>query len=84
MELIPHEGVQKMKIFIDGMQRESEKIYRAKLDALAHGNEAVKRQVGEGKDLLSILQARLMHIIPIRSRDCAFLAMLFRQIYYGL
>ena len=63
MELIPHEGVQKMKIFIDGMQRESEKIYRAKLDALAHGNEAVKRQVGEGKDLLSILSEPLISLV---------------------
>ena len=47
-----------MKTFVDGIKRESEKIYRAKLDALSQGNEAVTQQVGEGKDVLSILGER--------------------------
>ena len=44
-----------MKNFIDRMHEESKRIYRAKLDALARGDEAVEKQVGEGRDVMSIL-----------------------------
>ena len=55
VDLIPHKGVRLMKKFVDGMHRESVKIYKAKLEALARGDEAVAKQVGEGKDIMSIL-----------------------------
>ena len=51
----PHGGVRRMKNFIDRMHEESKRIYRAKLDALARGDEAVEKQVGEGRDVMSIL-----------------------------
>ena len=44
-----------MKDFIDRMHEESKGIYRSKLDALVRGDEAVAKQVGEGKDVMSIL-----------------------------
>ena len=37
------------------MQERSVAIYEAKKAALARGDEAVTRQIGEGKDLMSIL-----------------------------
>ena len=55
VELVPHKGLQLIKTFIDGLHDESVKIYRAKLEALEDGDEAVAKQVGEGKDLMSIL-----------------------------
>ena len=53
--LVPHNGVRRMKDFIDRMHEESKGIYRSKLDALVRGDEAVAKQVGEGKDVMSIL-----------------------------
>ena len=50
-----------MKTFIDGLHQESVKIYNAKLDALARGDEAVSKQVGEGKDVMSILSKHFLH-----------------------
>ena len=55
VEAVPHEGVQRMKDFIDGMHNQAVAIYREKLEALARGDEAVSKQVGEGKDIMSIL-----------------------------
>ena len=55
VELVPHAGVQEMKQFIDTMYRRSVEIYREKLRALDLGDEAVSNQVGEGKDIMSIL-----------------------------
>ena len=55
VDLVPHQGVQQLKAFSDGMQEKSVGLYRSKLDALARGDEAVTRQLGEGKDILTIM-----------------------------
>ena len=55
VDLIPHDGLRRITEFMDGMRRESTKIYRGKLEALARGDEAVTKQIGEGKDIMSIL-----------------------------
>jgi hypothetical protein len=39
----------------------AEKIYENKKKALAEGDEAVKNQIGRGKDIVSILSALLLH-----------------------
>ena len=44
-----------MQKIVDTMWREATNIYRAKKNALEQGDEAVAREIGEGKDLLSIL-----------------------------
>ena len=44
-----------MQKIVDTMWREATNIYRAKKKALEQGDEAVVREIGEGKDLLSIL-----------------------------
>ncbi|TBU34358.1 cytochrome P450 [Dichomitus squalens] len=55
VERFPHKGVQKLKSVVDVMNYRSIEIYRSKKQALEQGDEAVARQVGEGKDLMSIL-----------------------------
>ena len=55
VDLFPHEGVQDVKRFIDTVHSRSVEIYRGKLRALELGDEAVAKQVGEGKDIMSIL-----------------------------
>ena len=59
VDLIPHDGLRRITEFMDGMRRESTKIYRSKVDALARGDEAVTKQIGEGKDIMSILRMQL-------------------------
>ena len=56
VDLFPHEGVQMLKTAVDVMHRRSVEIYGAKKRALAEGDEVVTRQVGEGKDIMSILR----------------------------
>ncbi|KAH9941852.1 cytochrome P450 [Epithele typhae] len=55
VELFPHRGIQGVKRFIDRLHDESLKIYRGKIAAMEKGNEEVLKQVGEGKDVMSIL-----------------------------
>ena len=55
MEWVPHEGVQRIKAIIDTIHKRSLEIYRSKQRALELGDEAVVKQVGEGKDIMSIL-----------------------------
>lgn len=58
VEMIPHEGLRNMKTFIDALRMQSLAVYRQKQRALEHGDEAVLKQVGEGKDVMSILSER--------------------------
>ncbi|RPD54899.1 cytochrome P450 [Lentinus tigrinus ALCF2SS1-7] len=55
LELVPNPAVQKMKDIVDTIWRQSEEIYESKKRALEQGDEAVAQQIGEGKDLMSIL-----------------------------
>ena len=47
--------VQQARSIIDLMHETSLEIYAKKLDALQHGDEAVREQIGYGKDIMSIL-----------------------------
>ncbi|RPD54893.1 cytochrome P450 [Lentinus tigrinus ALCF2SS1-7] len=56
LELVPNPAVQKMKDIVDTMWRRSEEIYESKKRALEQGDsKAVAQQIGEGKDIMSIL-----------------------------
>lgn len=57
LELIPSAAVQRMKNIIDLMYKTSVDIFESKKAALALGDEAVMKQVGEGKDIISVLCA---------------------------
>ncbi|KAH9941860.1 cytochrome P450 [Epithele typhae] len=55
MALVPHAGVHKLSNIVDTLRRRSIDIFEEKKAALERGDEAVTRQIGEGKDIISIL-----------------------------
>ncbi len=69
VDLFPHEGVQEMKRFIDTMYRRSVEIYREKVHALELGDEVVAKQVGEGKDIISILSLSALYLTNLVGAD---------------
>ena len=60
LDMLPHKGVQKLKSIVDVMHYRSVEIYRSKKEALEKGDEAVAQQIGEGRDLMSILRKFMM------------------------
>jgi len=61
LDIFPHRSVRKAKKIVDILTARSTKIYNAKKAALLQGDEAVVRQVGEGKDIMSILMKANLH-----------------------
>lgn len=59
LELTPSPDLQKIKQTVDVMSETSNRIYRQKLEALRMGDETVLKQLGEGKDVMSILREPL-------------------------
>ncbi|KAI0628830.1 cytochrome P450 [Trametes polyzona] len=55
VELTPYEPLQRMKHISDTIHESSVRIYNEKRRALERGDEAIKQQVGEGKDIISVL-----------------------------
>lgn len=55
VELIPSKRIQRIKSIIDTMHETSTEIFRNKKAALEKGDDAVLRQLGAGKDIMSIL-----------------------------
>ena len=53
--LLPFPTIQKLRELIDIIEVESKKILADKRTALQAGDDVVVRQVGEGKDIMSIL-----------------------------
>ena len=51
----PHKGVQRMRSIVETMEEQSKQIFYSKMAALKKGDAAVVHQIGEGKDILSIL-----------------------------
>lgn len=52
---IPYEGFQKLLTIVDKMNVVAYQVYEGKKIALAAGDEAVQEQVGQGKDIMSVL-----------------------------
>lgn len=55
-EWTPSRNVQQTKRIIDIMDAQSRDIFAKKKEALARGDDAVVKQVGQGKDIMSILR----------------------------
>ncbi|CCM01086.1 uncharacterized protein FIBRA_03134 [Fibroporia radiculosa] len=55
VELVPSKDLQRVLSIIDIMTQKSIEVYQDKKAALARGDRAVVQQIGEGKDLMSIL-----------------------------
>ena len=53
--LVPSKNFQQMKSLVDTIDRSSKQVFREKKEAFMRGDEAVKEQVGRGKDIMSIL-----------------------------
>lgn len=57
VEVFPNKQVQKLKSIVDTMATRSVEIFEAKKAALDQGDEVLAQQVGEGKDIMSLLSA---------------------------
>lgn len=55
VKLLPSRNIQKLREMIDIMDKTSTGIYQSKKVALQQGDEALLKQVGHGKDIMSIL-----------------------------
>ncbi|KAI0651533.1 cytochrome P450 [Trametes meyenii] len=55
VDATPNAYVQRMKGIVDTMHERSVLIFNEKKEALARGDDAVKHQIGEGRDIMSIL-----------------------------
>ncbi|CDO76298.1 hypothetical protein BN946_scf184917.g14 [Trametes cinnabarina] len=55
LRFVPHEGVRGLMRVADVLWKRSGEIYAQKKEALQQGDAAVAQQVGEGKDIMSIL-----------------------------
>ncbi|CCM02691.1 uncharacterized protein FIBRA_04797 [Fibroporia radiculosa] len=55
VDMIPHKNVQNLKSIVDTMSQQSQSIYNAKKAAISEGDEALLQQIGEGKDIMSLL-----------------------------
>lgn len=69
LQFIPSKNLQKMKKFVDLMHQMALEIFRAKKQALDRGDEALAKQIGEGKDLMSVLRLYTIFLVVILSAD---------------
>ena len=67
VELIPLEGVQSMRHISDVLYERSVRIFAEKKAALANGDEALKHDIDEGQDIMSILRAWCMTFASLPS-----------------
>ena len=56
MELTPLKTVQRLREVADDLHNRSVLIFNEKKTALEGGDEALKQQIGEGRDVMSILR----------------------------
>jgi hypothetical protein len=55
VKLVPSSRVQKLRGMVDIIEKTSVDIFQSKKAALQQGDEALLKQVGRGKDIMSIL-----------------------------
>ncbi|CCM06150.1 uncharacterized protein FIBRA_09623 [Fibroporia radiculosa] len=55
LDMIPYKKAHKVKAIVDTMSQKSQGIFDVKATALRSGDEVLAQQVGEGKDIMSIL-----------------------------
>ena len=56
INFIPNRNMWKLRDIVDTMHTRARSIIDGKISALRAGDEAVKQQVGEGKDIISLLR----------------------------
>lgn len=55
VDMLPSPNIQRMKDISDILHARSVQIFNEKKAALARGDDAIKHQIGEGRDIMSIL-----------------------------
>lgn len=70
LEMFPHDGVKDLVKLSDILWTRSTEILTQKREALEKGDESVAAQVGEGKDIMSILCTCARSLIPMLRTDC--------------
>lgn len=60
VDLLPWKSLHDVRDIIDSIHNTSLEIFESKKRALLDGDEAVTRQVGQGKDILSILSTLIL------------------------
>ena len=58
LDRIPVPKIQELKNIVDVMDQQSRAIFAEKKAALEKGDEALAHQIGEGKDILSVMRKR--------------------------
>lgn len=66
MQWLPMPRLHRLQAVVDTMHRRATEIYREKKARLDKGDEALLQQVGEGKDLMSILRASSRSYFALR------------------
>ncbi|KAF9557445.1 cytochrome P450 [Agrocybe pediades] len=61
VDLIPASELKDLKDIVDVLHETSVEIYESKKKAISEGDEALSRQIGRGKDIMSILLKANMH-----------------------
>jgi hypothetical protein len=57
---VPHANLQKLQKIVRKMDEQSRQIYYEKKTAFEKGDKAVEQQIGEGKDIMSILSKEIV------------------------
>ena len=65
IDFVPWRTLHELRNMSDIMYKTSVEIYESKKAALAAGDEAVSQQIGQGKDILSILSAHFLSFLVI-------------------
>jgi hypothetical protein len=60
VDLLPLTNVRRLRDIVDVMHNTSIEILEAKRRALKEGDEALARQIGRGKDIISVLSMRIL------------------------
>lgn len=55
LEIVPSRQLQKLKRIVDTIAQRSSEIFHARRSALQQSDESLFQQVGQGKDIMSIL-----------------------------
>ncbi|KAI0639055.1 cytochrome P450 [Trametes polyzona] len=85
VELVPSANVQRMKEISDTLHARSVAIFDEKKAALARGDDAVKHQIGEGRDIMSILlKANMMASAEDRLPDDELIGQVSTMILAGM
>jgi len=66
VDTLPWKSLHELRDLSNVLYETSVEILESKKAALEAGDEAVRQQVGEGKDILSILSMCLIHMVPIK------------------